>query len=96
MVGGRPIAPTAPGQRHPLTQPVMRREHAVVAREIDPWGSCDSLDTPAWVFHEDRYLPYFWYPATSSPTLRVEAVVHSPAAFEAHGVLLADRELLVV
>jgi hypothetical protein len=56
----------------------------------------DDIEPPSWVFADDRYLPYFWYPATSSPTLRVGAVVHSPAAFEAHGVLLADRELVVV
>jgi hypothetical protein len=56
----------------------------------------DDIEPPSWVFQDSRYLTYFWYPATSSPTLRVEAVVHSPAAFEAHGVLLADRELVVV
>jgi len=29
-------------------------------------------------------------------SLRVEAVVDSPAAFEVHGVLLPERELMVV
>ncbi len=56
----------------------------------------DGVDPPAWVFDDDRYLNEFWYPATSSPTLRVEAVVHSPAAFEVRGVLMSDRELTVV
>lgn len=56
----------------------------------------DSVDPPEWVFDDDRYLNSFWYPATTSPTLRVEAVVHSPAAFEVRGVLMSDRELTVV
>jgi len=56
----------------------------------------DGLPSPSWVFDRDRYLNAFWYPATSSPTLRVEAVVHAPAAFEVRGVLMSDRELLVV
>jgi hypothetical protein len=54
------------------------------------------VDPPGWVFAPTRYLEAFWYPANTSPTLRVEAAVHAPAAFEAHGVLMADRELLVV
>jgi len=54
------------------------------------------IDAPSWVFGQDRYLDYFWYPAINSPTLRVEATVHAPAAFEAHGVLIPARELVVV
>ncbi len=54
------------------------------------------IEAPAWVFQSRRYLDCFWYPATDLPTLRVEAVVHAPAAFEAHGVLLSDREVTVV
>ncbi|HWL45406.1 MAG TPA: hypothetical protein VNQ73_20860 [Ilumatobacter sp.] len=53
---------------------------------------------PDWVFQPGRYLPSMWF-AGAPPTMRaarVEAVVHSPAAFEAHGVLLPARELAVV
>jgi hypothetical protein len=61
---------------------------------ISAWH--DRLEPPSWVFNADRYLDSFWYPATSLPTLRVEAVVHAPAAFEVRGVLVSDRELAVV
>ncbi|NOX29304.1 MAG: hypothetical protein GXP35_04550 [Actinobacteria bacterium] len=54
------------------------------------------IDSPSWVFEPGRYLDHFWYPAIDSPTLRVEATVHAPAAFEAHGVLIPARELVVV
>ncbi len=54
------------------------------------------IAAPDWVHGHGRYLSSFWFPAIDSPTLKVEAVVHAPAAFEAHGVLLPARELLVV
>ncbi len=56
----------------------------------------DRLRTPDWVFAESRYLAGTWFPGTPLPSLRIEALVHSPAAFEAHGVLLCARELVVV
>jgi len=56
----------------------------------------DDLTTPSWVFDERRYLSSFWFPGPNLASLRVESIVHSPAAFEAHGILLAARELIVV
>ena len=57
----------------------------------------DRLQPPGWVFDPGRYLdgpP--WFPGGRFEFFRVEAVLHSPAAFEAHGVLLPLRELKVV
>jgi hypothetical protein len=69
---------------------------AFLASYVEHLCWIDELDPPEWVFDDDRFLHAFWYPATTSPTLRVEAVVHSPAAFEVRGVLMSDRELIVV
>ncbi len=52
---------------------------------------------PPWVFGEDRYLEVFWFPFPPAwKAFRVEAMVHAPAAFEAHGTLVAERDLMVV
>ncbi len=37
LVGRLSLAPASSGRRHLFTQPMVRREHAVVARKIDPW-----------------------------------------------------------
>lgn len=57
----------------------------------------DGLEAPTWVFGEDRYLEGFWFPFPPAwKAFRVEAMVHAPAAFEAHGTLVAERDLMVV
>lgn len=57
----------------------------------------DGLEPPSWVFGEDRYLAGFWFPFPPQwDGFRVEAMVHAPAAFETHGTLIPERELLVV
>lgn len=54
------------------------------------------LPAPHWALDEGRVLAKPWFVAGWSPTLKVEAIVHSPASFEARGVLISDRELAVV
>ena len=44
----------------------------------------------------DRYLDGFSFPFPEWKAFRVEAMVHAPAAFEAHGTLVAERDLTVV
>lgn len=57
----------------------------------------EGLVAPDWVFAHDRYLDGFWFPFPAEwKDYRVEAIVHAPAAFEAHGTLVAERELVVV
>jgi hypothetical protein len=52
---------------------------------------------PSWATSPDRYLHTVWFPLTDDiATLRVEALVHAPAHFDAHGVFIARRELEVV
>ena len=57
----------------------------------------DGLSAPGWVFGENRYLDVLWFPFPPEwKAFRVEAMVHAPAAFEAHGTLVAERDLVVV
>jgi hypothetical protein len=76
--------------------PIEPRWDAFLAALVEHLCYHAKIDPPSWVFEPYRYLDHFWYPANDLPTLRVEAVVHSPAAFEVHGVLLSARELVVV
>lgn len=70
---------------------------ALLAAYVEHRCYHDGLKAPAWVFAESRYLEGFWFPfPTEWSGFRVEAIVHAPAAFEAHGVLIAERDLLVV
>lgn len=56
----------------------------------------DGITPPAWVFDGVRYLDRFWFPGPDLDFMHVEAIVHSPAAFEARRVFLPARELIVV
>ena len=57
----------------------------------------DGLTAPAWVFAQRRYLDGYWFPFPPEwKAFREEAIVHAPAAFEAHGTLIAERDLTVV
>lgn len=57
----------------------------------------DRLPAPDWVFGPGRYLEGFWFILPPQwRVMRWEDRVHSPAAFEAHGTLIAERELAVV
>lgn len=77
--------------------PVDPRWDAFVAAMAEHLAYTSGLSAPDWIFQEDRYLPSLWFAAGASlATLRTEALVHTPAHFEAHGVLLARRELTVV
>lgn len=70
---------------------------AGLAEHLAYTAGIESAAVPAWIFDDSRYLPALWFAAgTSLATLRTEALVHTPAHFEVHGVLLARRELAVV
>lgn len=52
----------------------------------------DQRRRPAWA--EARRLAVFWFPFDSAAA-RVDAVVHSPAAFRSRGIFVSPRELEV-
>ena len=53
----------------------------------------DGLQTPKWA--GGRTLEQFWFPYNTRAA-RVDALVHSPAAFRRRGVFIAPQELNVV
>ncbi len=75
---------------------ISKRWDALLAAWVEHHCWHDCLRAPDWVFEPSRYLESYWYPGRDLRGLRAEAVVHSSAAFEAHGVLLPVRELEVV
>lgn len=49
---------------------------------------------PSWTGTPERVLGRFWYPG--HPNLFAYALVHSPASFSLHGVLIEDGSLVSV
>lgn len=56
----------------------------------------DSIEPPAWVLDESRFLPSFWFAGGCFPFDRQRTLFTTPAAFRARGVWLPAEELLVV
>ncbi len=54
------------------------------------------LPTPAWTQQENRYLERMWWPAHYFEFERGSVMMSTPAAFEVHGMWIAERELEVV
>ena len=78
-------------------EPISPPWDAFLAAYVEHRCSHDGLTTPAWVFAQRRYLDGYWFPFPPEWTaFREEAMVHAPAAFEAHGTLIAERDLTVV
>lgn len=78
-------------------EPISPPWDAFLAAYVEHRCYHDGLLAPAWVFAEGRYLEGFWFPFPAEwKAFRLEARVHAPAAFEAHGTLVAERDLLVV
>jgi len=75
---------------------VDQRWDAFLAAYVEHHCWHEGIAAPTWVFDDSRYLTGFWFPGPDLANFRSESIVHSPAAFEAHGVLLAARELVVV
>ncbi len=50
--------------------------------------------TPKWTGTKGRVLNHFWHPG--HPNLFAHALVHSPASFALHGILIEDGSLASV
>ncbi len=91
---------TSPAARQDLVAdepgPIDRRWDAFLAAYVEHRCMHEGIAAPEWVFDEARFLDEFWFPGPDLDFFRVEAIVHSPAAFEARRVFLPARELLVV
>lgn len=70
---------------------------ALVAAWVDYHCYHNNLTAPEWVFKPSRIYNGFWsYIPCKMKDHIIEAMVHSPAAFLARGVWVAERDLLVV
>ena len=56
----------------------------------------ERIPAPLWVYEDRRYLDYYWWPGDPWDFMKDAARAYAPACFEAHGVLIEDRELEVV
>lgn len=54
------------------------------------------LTAPAWTRHNSRYLQRMWWPAHYFDFERGSVMMSTPAAFEIHGIWIAERELEVI
>ncbi len=92
----------APSARHALIAEApapcgSARWDAFLAAYAEYLAYHDGLTAPRWCHAPSRYLDVIWFPLTAElATLRTEALVHAPAHFDAHGIMIARRELGVV
>ena len=78
-------------------EPISPLWDAFLAAYVEHRCYHDGLSVPARVLAEGRYLDGFWFPFPPEwKASRVEAMAQAPAAFEAHGTLVAERNLIVV
>ena len=72
------------------------RWDAFLAAHIEHFCGCDGLEAPAWTCQSIRCLKHMWWSTDYFDFERGGVMVTTPAAFEAHGVWIAERYLLVV
>ncbi len=53
-----------------------------------------SGEVPAWTGSKERVLDHFWHPG--HPNMFAYALVHSPASFSLHGLLIEEGSLVSV
>lgn len=54
------------------------------------------VDVPEWTQQDNRYLKEMWWPCDPFEFERGSIILRTPAAFEAHGIWIDQRELEVV
>ena len=72
------------------------RWDAFLAAYIEHFCACDGLEAPEWTRKPQRYLQQMWWSADYFDFERGRVIVTTPPIFEAHGVWIADSDLLVV
>jgi len=72
------------------------RWDAFLAAYIEHLCACDGLEAPGWTRAPERYLEQMWWSADYFDFERGRVIVTTPPVFEAHGVWIADSDLLVV
>ena len=52
----------------------------------------DGIEVPEWAYEAERYLEQWWFPI-DLPSVRTDALVHSPAAFRIRGIFIGTGAL---
>ena len=52
----------------------------------------DGLPVPSWAQQPDRFLKRWWFPV-DLPSVKADAIVHSPAAFRRRGIFIGEHAL---
>lgn len=68
------------------------RYDALLAGLAEHLAYHDGRPAPGWTSHPSRFLEEWWFPI-DLPSVRADALVHSPAAFRIRGVFLGSGAL---
>lgn len=68
------------------------RYDALLAGLAEHFAYHDGRAAPGWAFESSRFLDRWWFPI-DLPSVRADALVHSPAAFRIRGVFLGSGAL---
>lgn len=68
------------------------RYDALLAALTEHLAYHDDSDIPEWVYDADRFLEQWWFPI-DLPSVRADALVHSPAAFRIRGIFIGTGAL---
>ena len=77
-------------------EPFDARWDAFLAAYVEHLCYHAGIDAPDWTSGEGRYLDRMWWPAHYFEFERGSVMLSTPAAFEVHGIWIAERELEVV
>jgi hypothetical protein len=68
------------------------RYDALLAALAEHSAYHDELSVPDWAYDEDRFLEQWWFPV-DLPSVRADALVHSPGAFRIRGIFIGSGAL---
>lgn len=68
------------------------RYDALIAALAQHLAYHDGIEIPEWAYEADRFLEQWWFPI-DLPSVRTDALVHSPAAFRIRGIFIGTGAL---
>ena len=78
------------GERPPTTGDP--RYDAFMAALAEHLAYHDGIEVPEWAYEADRFLEQWWFPI-DLPSVRTDALVHSPGAFRIRGIFIGTGAL---
>ena len=76
-------------------EPFDERWDGFLAAYVEHLSYHANIATPPWTQNENRFLERMWWPAHYFEFERGSVMMSTPAAFEIHGMWIAERELEV-